>query len=78
MDRRGKVRDFGDYELLKELARGRMGVVYQARQTKLNRIVALKMILAGQLASEDDAKRFQTEAEAVHPALPIPELLRCF
>ena len=65
--------NFGNYELLDEIGRGGMGVVYRARQLKPNRIVAVKMVLAGQLASHEEVERFFAEADAVgqldHPGI---------
>ena len=65
------ARSFGDYSLIRKIASGGMGVIYLARQESLRRTVALKTILAGDLASHDEIQRLPPGGRGGRPARPL-------
>jgi serine/threonine protein kinase len=69
--------DLEGYHIVREVGRGGMGVVYEARHLRLNRTVAVKMVLAGSHATAEDLVRFQAEAEAV-AQLQHPNIVQVF
>ena len=70
-----RLPQIGGYDVQEILGRGGMGIVYRARQLKLNRTVGLKMLLTGAFAGRDERIRFQREAEAV-AALKHPNIVQ--
>ena len=75
----GQGGTFAGYELIERIAEGGMGVVFKARQTKLNRVVALKVMRGGSLANKERRRRFRQEAESAaalrHPCIvPVHEI----
>jgi len=71
----GTMQDFGNFELLGEIGRGGMGVIWKARQKDLDRVVAIKMILANHLASKEQVERFVAEAK-IMARLHHPHIVR--
>jgi serine/threonine protein kinase/tetratricopeptide (TPR) repeat protein len=79
LHRSGRGDIFGNYRVVDEISRGAMGIVYRAEQVNLKRIVALKLLMAGERASQDQIERFYRETQAVaklrHPnIIPIYDM----